>query len=80
MGANYYVACRDCNVKRDLDELWPQEPHSRKEALAYSKEVSPFQAGLLIGFLKEHQYHNCILFPVDPAMYCKEDYDFWGKE
>ena len=83
MGICYYVACHDCKVKRDLDKLNPEISHSRAEALRNAQKINVLRAGLLVSFMKEHQLHNCTMYPdsIDnDAMEYEEDYDFWGKE
>jgi|JI10StandDraft_1071094.scaffolds.fasta_scaffold1413656_2 hypothetical protein len=62
MGVNYYVGCRDCEVYRDLDKLRPSIPTTAHEVKDAAKDLAAFPAALLIGFMVEHQGHNCTLF------------------
>lgn len=83
MGVIYTVACRDCGVCRDVDKLRPSRPDNRQEALEAAKELDAFRAALLIGFMAEHQGHNCTLFndaadQDDSTNYHSDGKKFWG--
>jgi hypothetical protein len=62
MGVNYYIGCRDCKVLRDLDKLGPVYPQNIAEAKQAGKDLKEYNSALLIGFMVEHQGHNCTLF------------------
>lgn len=83
MGVIYYVACKDCGVCRDLDKLRPSRPSTRAEAISAADRLSTFRAALLVGFMAEHQGHNCTMFndlddQDDPAQYKSDDRDYWN--
>ena len=83
MGILYYVACRDCGVCRDVDKLRTIAPANREQALAAAENLSVFRTALLVGFLTEHQGHNCTLFndaadQDDITKYTGDNRDFWG--
>lgn len=68
MGVIYYVACKDCKVRRDLDKFylpcWPCG--SRAEALESAEQIKTggyaYRAMLLVGFLSEHHGHNIVFY------------------
>ena len=64
MGVNYYVACRDCKVVRDLDKLRPCYPSNAREANQSANDMigKLYNVSLLVGFMTEHQGHNCTMF------------------
>ena len=81
MGRVYYVACRDCGLCRDLDKLSPASPINRNEAICASEELSHYRVALLVGFMAEHQGHNCTMFndaadQDDSTKYESDDRDF----
>ena len=80
MNSRYYIVCKDCKVKRDLNEMDIAEAHTEKEASSLACRISPYRSALLVSFLKEHQYHNCMLFPSNPVMEYRDDHEFWGEE
>ena len=83
MGVVYYVGCRDCKVLRDLDKLHPPYPRSIAEAKQAAEDLVPYNSALLIGFMVEHQGHNCTMFNDHADQDSIENYtwetrDFWG--
>lgn len=65
MGICYYIACRDCKVKRDLDKLnvLSYTAQDREKALEIAKIIDErphsLRIALLTSFLSEHRRHNC---------------------
>lgn len=89
MGTLYYIGCRDCRVKRDLDkfDIVRGEPAgSRADAMALAETIrSPawaFRSALLVDFMAQHQKHDCTLFSEHDEELCDsladETVDFWG--
>ncbi len=66
MGTEYYVACRQCKVRRDLDKFWAMTmPVSDRQAaldMARKLEGNAFRAALLTSFMWEHKLHDCFVF------------------
>lgn len=65
MGTEYFVCCKDCKVKRDLDKFYPigWPVNNRKEALEFSDTVKEysFRAGLLVSFMGKHWGLSCFV-------------------
>ena len=67
MGTQYYVACMDCKIIRDLDKHMGGcefYPYDRESAIEYCEDVKDlsFRYGLLVSFLLEHSEHRCKFF------------------
>ncbi len=77
MGTQYFIACKRCRVVRDLDKLRPEKPATRAEALAYAGRISSYRSALLVGFLAEHEGHDCVFFSEHHSMFaeafCQDD-------
>lgn len=95
MGTIYSVACRDCNVVRDLGKFYAMESiTTRAEALALAQELQTpgysFAAALLVSFMWEHTGHSCTVYNEHndrledefDTLYgtAKEDTDYWSIE
>jgi hypothetical protein len=91
MGMLYYIGCKDCKVKRDLDKFYTLSfgdgIDTRKKALTYADndiKKDSFRCGLLVSFLQKHKGHNCIVFDEQyDTLYeelPKEDIDFWSVQ
>lgn len=85
MGVIFYVACRDCGVCRDVDKLRPSRPENKAEAKEAAMDLDTFRAALLIGFMAEHQGHNCTLFndaadQDDHTKYESDGKKFWTED
>jgi len=85
MGVTYTVACRDCGVCRDVDKLRPSIPENKSEANQAAEDLDRFRAALLVGFMAEHQGHNCTLFndhadQDDSTKYRTDGKKFWTCE
>ena len=61
MGVEYAVACRKCNVKRELDKLRIPEVENYEDAESAFADVHPYRPMLLASFMKEHYGHDCVL-------------------
>jgi hypothetical protein len=87
MGIIYFIGCKDCKVKRDLDKFYTSSFGSgidtREKALEYAKKEiakDTFRCGLLVSFLADHKDHNCVFFDEhNDQLYedLKEDKNFW---
>lgn len=66
MGTVHYIGCRDCGVRRGLDNISSVLTivQDRPQAMELSRRITiqPFRVGLLVSFLSDHQGHNCTLF------------------
>lgn len=95
MGKLYSVACKTCQVTRDLDKFYTsdaQDIETREQALEYRDEIKKdsFRAGLLVSFMAKHKGHDCVFFdeysdcsevlgPFENKHGYEEDTDFWDS-
>lgn len=93
MGVIYFVGCKDCKIRRDLDKFYTlsfgKNVLDRKSALKYSEEdikKDSFRASLLLSFLSQHYGHNIIMFDdysMEEELYDsleEEAIDFWSTK
>lgn len=69
MGTIYFIGCKDCKVKRDLDKFYTSSfgkgIDTRKNMLIYGDDEIKkdfFRCALLVSFLADHKEHNCVMF------------------
>ena len=66
MGICYSIACEDCKVTRDLDNLLLNEDvETREGMIKYTDFLSNkplYREALLISFMAKHRRHKCILY------------------
>lgn len=68
MGTEYYVACKDCKVVRELDKFYAlcDPAENREQMIKLSEELKKtgwaFRSALLVSFMWKHKGHNCTVF------------------
>jgi hypothetical protein len=84
MGVTYTAICRTCKLQRDIDKLRVPNLRTQKEVLENMDEINPYRSALLIGFMSEHEGHNCTLindtmdYDEDFQHFDRDDRDYWG--
>ena len=67
MGIEYYIACTDCKVVRDLDKYYESLSNvkNRNDAKEFAEKLKTgprglFRTALLVSFLNDHYDHNVV--------------------
>ena len=90
MGAQYYIGCKTCGVKRSLDKICLYPAKNQKDVHAFAYDMvegdNGYRIALLASFLGEHIGHDCVVFSeaefdagdeYSDTYFKKEKSDFW---
>ena len=88
MGVEYFVACRQCKVRRDLDKFYTMltDVPDRVAALEFRDEIArdSFRAGLLVSFMWKHREHDCFVCSEHEDYiwddFTNEEVNFWRDD